>query len=428
MSESPAVDQGDLYGTSPIPSRPRMAHDQPSMSLSPAGSASSDKENRSANVAQDKSSLRVPMGPPRVPSPSGKRKRMTERERDPPVQERARRRRTVEGDDIIYDPDQDIVERRKVRKGLRDLSKQLDIYKVAYQVDPNSRGLRDALVESNSLADQVRQTSDATIDARLLTSAADMTLARAVALVSGESALCVDMDDFIAKCKSFMRNSAGAAEGDEAAPSATQRPRRNVDDEEDDDGDHLNWAHLGRSSLKHNSRPSVPGFLLGPLSLEKRAKRVVVRREAFRHENIQATRPEVVAAEDIKKDENSNLENLCKQILLRLEKVYVDAEEECNAQTTEDMTDAEGQQLLDKYGVNPNGGVALFRFVINPYSFGQTIENIFYLSFLIRDGYVGISDDERGLPYICKLPRIPQNSILILLEILMARMTRTMKG
>jgi hypothetical protein len=47
-----------------------------------------------------------------------------------------------------------------------------------------------------------------------------------------------------------------------------------------------------------------------------------------------------------------------------------------------------------------NQPINFFRFIINPDSFGQTIENLFYLSFLIRDGKVSI-DDESGQPILC---------------------------
>ena len=44
--------------------------------------------------------------------------------------------------------------------------------------------------------------------------------------------------------------------------------------------------------------------------------------------------------------------------------------------------------------------INLFEFVINPTSFGQTIENIFYLSFSVRDARAKIEDDANGLPVV----------------------------
>lgn len=47
------------------------------------------------------------------------------------------------------------------------------------------------------------------------------------------------------------------------------------------------------------------------------------------------------------------------------------------------------------------GEVNLFKFIINPNDFAQSVENIFYLSFLIRDGKVALETRESGEPYIC---------------------------
>lgn len=50
--------------------------------------------------------------------------------------------------------------------------------------------------------------------------------------------------------------------------------------------------------------------------------------------------------------------------------------------------------------------INIFKFVINPKDFAQSVENIFYLSFLIRDGKVAF-ETEDGEPVICRLHPIP---------------------
>jgi hypothetical protein len=372
------------------------------MSPSPVTSVSSDKENRSSRVAIDKGKGRMAMGPPRLPSPERiKRKRVLEQE---PLVERTRRRRTVEveedGSDTEYDPDQDIEVRRQLRKELRELNKNLVEHRSEF-MNPDSTGLKDTLLKANQLSEQVKQTSDATIDSRLLVTAAEYSLKKTVALISGDTAQGVDLDDLIIKVKAFMRRGDSDSQSGSQAPNSTQRRRRRGNDDEDEEGDMLNWEYLGRHAcLQHTSRPSVPGFLLGPLSLEKRARKIIVRKAALKPNSLKETRPEVLQAGDIEKSENANLATLCTQILARLGKVRRDSMDAADKESTDDMDDEEVDQLMDRHGVSRDGGIALFQFVINPWSFGQTIENMFYVSFLIRDGKVGISTDQRGLPYL----------------------------
>jgi len=58
--------------------------------------------------------------------------------------------------------------------------------------------------------------------------------------------------------------------------------------------------------------------------------------------------------------------------------------------------------------VEQNGPVNLFRFVINPNDFAQSVENLFYLSFLIRDGECALEIEEDGEPviFICEQPQL----------------------
>jgi len=55
----------------------------------------------------------------------------------------------------------------------------------------------------------------------------------------------------------------------------------------------------------------------------------------------------------------------------------------------------------------------LFEFVINPASFAQTIENIFYLSFSIRDARAKIEDDANGLPVVSYVDTLTEDEMLI---------------
>lgn len=232
-------------------------------------------------------------------------------------------------------------------------------------LQPASTGLYDTFAAAETLFTKVKQTSDATLDSRLLVAATDLALKKATNLVYGNSGIGIDADEFVGKCIAFMRHGLPRDEVDEDGP---------IDDA-------MDWAYLGReAAFKGNKRPATTDFLLGPLSVTKKVRVFKTRRAGLKRDNANLVRPvEVIQDENSKEQENG-------ATMIALVKGIYDL-------------------LRDFLRENPRyekEGVGLFRFVINPHSFGQTVENIFYLSFLVKDGFVAFGENDDGLPVLCK--------------------------
>lgn len=264
----------------------------------------------------------------------------------------------------------------------------------------DNAGLQQTISNANEIFENVKQTSDATLDSRLMVSVSDLTYKKSAQLVLGDTSTGIDVDEFVSMCISFMRTGPQAA----AVESGSQRPRRRQsrdedNEEEDVSDDLLDWARLGsRACYPHNSRPAVPGFLLGPLSVQKRTRAPTQRRaRQARDAGGQETRPEALTKEDLETNENNTVRTICGNIRSRLVQHCEEA-----AQAVQEMADADPEidvpQLMREHRLTSIGGPSLFDFVINPRSFGQTVENLFYVSFLIKEGEVGVHMDEDGLP------------------------------
>ena len=63
--------------------------------------------------------------------------------------------------------------------------------------------------------------------------------------------------------------------------------------------------------------------------------------------------------------------------------------------------------LLIEQGATEEEPVGLFEFVLNPQSFSQSVENLFYLSFLVHDDKVSLDLDEANVPVISVLSPLP---------------------
>ncbi|OQD80386.1 hypothetical protein PENANT_c036G00248 [Penicillium antarcticum] len=308
------------------------------------------------------------------------------------------------GDTRYYDPDQDADERRRVRRELRDLNRELNDSRGEFMQSGND-GLYKTVEKANEIFVQVKQTSDATIDSRLLVNAADLSHKKTAQLALGDSSAGIDVDEFVSKCISFMHrgptNATGTPRGTQGRRGRTRQSQRDPYASDEDEGDAMNWDHLGRAAcFPHNARPVVPGWLLGPLSVQKRARQMTQRtaREAIDPEN--AVKPIELQQGDLGQQDSVNLTQTCSEINKLLGNTQKERERkaERKLQNIENPTEDQLRGVFDECGIADDGGIPLFAFCIDPHSFGQSVENLFYVSFLVRDGTVGISTDSRQLP------------------------------
>lgn len=203
------------------------------------------------------------------------------------------------------------------------------------------------------------------------------------------------------------------------ASGACRRPtRRHEDDEEDERlSTSLNWDALGRNAcFPYSMRPPVPSFLLGPLSVEKKQRTQTQRRARQAKDTAgREARPEALTKDDMQQSDENSLTKTCSTILTHLGSHISRAEQTLSRAgfKEEDLHSQRGKAMLKKCRLSSNGQVSLFEYALNPRSFGQTIENLFYISFLIKEGAVGVDQDEDGLPTLSKLPSIVIRCLIV---------------
>jgi hypothetical protein len=248
---------------------------------------------------------------------------------------------------------------------------------------------------NDALMDQSRHPAEAALESEGLLDIAAINHQQIANEAFGKGSLGVDIDQFVSRCIAFMRGSQG---------QSTQA----VDAEDSvDEDESLDWHVLGRSAaFISNRRPAVPSFLLGPLSVERRVRNTQRTARQRRDPLAAVARPEELRAEDLEKNESSNLVNLCQGIRNRLRKIISEGDkavqELSDRPDSDELSDEQIKEVFRQNHLALNYEVSLFEFAINPHSFGQTVENLFYISFLVRDGLVRVSFDDDGLPTIRK--------------------------
>ena len=252
---------------------------------------------------------------------------------------------------------------------------------------------------------KVKRTDDATLDAQFMLAGTDIADKKLNNTLKGNGEVGIDVDQFVSRCILFMRSG-----GDpEASMSRSTQARRATEEDEDEMEEGLDWAFLGREAcFPFNNRPPTASFLLGPLSVQKRARAAQTRRaRSQRQPTGPATRPQEVNQEDIQQSENNNVRHIVSKMKDRLKQHIIQNENQVTAELEEmeeDPTDEDFDAACRRHRIcqttDKDAGVSLFDFVINPQSFGQTVENLFYTSFLIKESQAKVAEDAQGLPVL----------------------------
>ncbi|KAG0377985.1 nuclear protein [Mortierella sp. AD032] len=254
----------------------------------------------------------------------------------------------VDGAPKVFDEEEDAArreererlknEKRKVRQEYRKLITDTDVNRKVL-MDPTNTKLLENVEKANELYKNVFGTHEATLDAKLLVMSADLGVQKSKQLRMGQGGF--DENEYITR----LINKLGGYEID-------------------NDQQAMDWTKVGKIAMRWSRKVPTMDFMLGPVAVEHKTRTMSQRTRVVRDPKAMK-KPQELREEDIARQENETTKNV-----LQINTIMEGLERKVN----------------------------LFKLVINPESFGQTVENIFYLSFLVRDGKASITEVDMADP------------------------------
>mmetsp|Transcript_6460 Transcript_6460/g.18640 ORF Transcript_6460/g.18640 Transcript_6460/m.18640 type:complete len:421 (+) Transcript_6460:305-1567(+) len=216
-----------------------------------------------------------------------------------------------------------------------------------------ARTLADRLQQSNKLSELVQRPREQAVDSEIFANLADAGMSMAKKLTHGGQG--VTAKDFLRRLKAL---------------HAGQQPEHEEGAEYPEGA--FDWVSLGRS-VAHLFRPGVGvQCMVGPLGSKAKVRKAIVRHKKEKLADL-------VRPDDIKEVEEGEKQETDRNML-------------------------EIWRLLREHGPS----VPLVELVLNPHpdpavGFCQTVENVFGLSFLVRDGKVSLTKGENGIVMVNRL-------------------------
>jgi len=226
---------------------------------------------------------------------------------------------------------QSLDQRRILRRKYRGLIHEVADHK-AELVNPESTGLNEKLIESNKLYRHVTMPREAALDSEFMNQISQFGLEQVTRLHTHFKSY--DVSSFVQRVHLLMQGK----------DTTTTTQERQEENEEVD----LDWQRLGNQCISFfKVTPSVD-FLLGPLSATPKEKKA---RKRIQKEKL----GKKVTPEEVKEQQSAEGETS-----KRVEKLNAKLQEA--------------------------GTKNFFEFVTHPTSFSRTVENLFHVSFLLKEG------------------------------------------
>ncbi|EGV65380.1 hypothetical protein PSN45_002456 [Yamadazyma tenuis] len=261
------------------------------------------------------------------------------------------------------------------------MSKRASTYEVAQQYDGYRKKLKDDahlayqgkagsmilkhLTELHDLFANVKSSSKMAVyhsDSQALSETSAYASINARNLKFGDLGVALNSEEFVHKLKLYLGRT-------------KQEPQEETEEEYVDSNlmeekfNGFSWLKLGLLYYKTSNKPIPMEFLNGPLESEKRVINRSRRVDDTR--GLTSTTAQQVTANDLETD-TQNTATIVRSVFAEIRK----------------------KQKGNSDAIN------FFKFFIDPTSFSQSVENLFFTSFLIRDGRLRLFKDGNGIPMI----------------------------
>lgn len=219
-------------------------------------------------------------------------------------------------------------------------------------VRPESTGLLETLQEMNLLFSRVRNPREAVYDSHVLKLTSELGQEQAANLQTNMTVF--DRSIFAEKLVTFMDGRRRGSQREEVKAE-------------------LDWAKLGKYATSMFNVTAKLDLIYGPLAMEP-----IIKTRAARERTVQRRPSEAEKKKPQQLQQEEQEESTTKEVQRILKAIHK-------------LTDPE--QGTYKH-------VPFFEFITDPTSFPTTIENMFHLSFLVKDGKVKLYLDEEDVPVV----------------------------